>query len=273
MTNVKLTIQSILNNQRNLEFAIPILSFGTPLLGVLVWNVGFEINFQFFAIGCLIASCLLAYLAWIRPKKDIVALSTPIYGIIFFTVPTDFTAGLVLQLLYAVSITLLLIRLKYRFGTLHTAVSEGKELASSLKTYAGQTYDALSSVSPETAHQAAIVISQFAQGEYRYVARVAGAVSEQPDGIPAVERAFAIVYEHATLLDTSLPRPEPYAAFLPEDEGLLANPQHPEYSEDRKFDAMLDNALLLLFSAAWHGAEADRSHLLSCQAFLLKLFE
>jgi hypothetical protein len=273
MTSLKNTIQSMVNNQRNLEFAIPIIAFGATLIGVLLWNMGFPIYFPFFGIGCLISSCLLAYLAWIRPKKDIVALSTPIYAIIFFAGPTDFSAGLTLQLLYAVSITLLLVRLKYRFGTSHTAVSLGKELASPLKMYAGQTSEALNRVSPEAAHQAAIVISQFAQGEYRQVARVAGAVSGQPDGIPAVERAFTIVHEHSLILDKSLPRPEPYRAFLPEDEGLLANPPHPEYSEDRKFDAQLDNALLLLFSAAWQGAEADRSHLLSCQAFLLKLVE
>lgn len=273
MTSLQNSIQSLANNQRNLEFAIPLLSFGTPLAGVLIWKLGFEINFQFFAIGCLIASCLLAYLAWIRPKKDIVALSTPIYAIIFFVVPTDFTAGLTLQLLYAVSITLLLVRLKYRFGTSHTAVSLGKELASPLKMYAGQTSEELKSVSPEIAHQAAIVISQFAQGEYRVVAQVAKAANGQPAGVPAVERAFAIVHEQALTLDQSLPRPEPYLAFLPEDEGLLANPRHPEFSEDRKFDAQLDNALLLLFSAAWQGAESDRPHLLSCQVFLQKLLE
>ncbi|MEI7856798.1 MAG: hypothetical protein WCH85_04765 [Methanomicrobiales archaeon] len=272
MTSSDVISPSELQKQRITELAIPLLSFGSPLAGVLSWKLGFEIDFQYFAIGCLIASCLLAYLAWIRPKKDIVALSTPIYAIIFFVVPTDFTAGLTLQLLYAVSITLLLIRLKYRFGTSHTAVSLGKELAAPLKIYTGQTCDALSGIVPDAAHQAAIVISQFAQGEYRHVALVAGAASDQPAGVPALVRAFAIVHEHALILEQSLPRPDPFQVFLPEDEDLLANPAHPEYSEDRKFDAQLDNALLLLFSAAWHGAESDRPYLLSCQDFLLKLF-
>ncbi len=115
-----------------------------------------------------------------------------------------------------------------------------------------------------------MVISQFARGEFRQVARAAGQPAD-PGQEPALTRAFAIVHEHATVFEQSLPRPEPYRTFLPEDESLLANPPHPEYSEDRKFDAMLDNALLLLFSAAWQGAEADRPHLLSCQAFMLKL--
>ena len=62
--------------------------------------------------GCVLASCFLAYLAWVRPKKDIVALSTPIYSFLFFIVPTDYSTGIVLQLLYAVSLTILLVRLK-----------------------------------------------------------------------------------------------------------------------------------------------------------------
>ncbi|MFH0967092.1 MAG: hypothetical protein V1862_05365 [Methanobacteriota archaeon] len=276
MTRREITIQPEMKSQQYVELAIPVLSFGATFVGVLLVQMGFEIaenNFQYFALGCVIGSCLLAYLAWCRPRKDIVALSTPIYAAIFFAAPIDYLPGLTLQVLYSVSLTILLIRLKYRFGTLHTAVSLGKELETPLKAYAGQTRDAVSSVSPESAHRAAVIISQFARGGYREVARSAETAISQPGGVPVLVRAFAIVLEQALTLEGSLPRPEPYRAFLPEDEGLLANPLHPEYSEDRKFDAQLDNALLLLFSAAWYGAEADRPHIMSCQAFLLKLVE
>jgi hypothetical protein len=274
MTSSEGIIQSVSNNQRYLEFAIPIFSFGVTLVGVLIWQMGFEINFQFFSLGCVIGSCLLAYLAWIRPKKDIVALSTPIYAFIFFVVPTDYISGLTLQMLYAISLTLLLIRLKYRFGMSHTAVSLGKELAAPLKTYVEQNPDAITGISPDTAHRAAMVISLFSTGEYGEAARVATATigqSEIPAAFPYLTRAFEIVHEHALILEQSLPRPETYQTFSPEDEGLLANPQHPEYSEDRKFDTTFDNALLLLFSVAWNNATADRLHLLTCQQFVLKL--
>ncbi len=134
MTRSAIRILSENKIQRYLELAIPLLSFGATLVGVLVWKMGFEIGFQYFAIGCVIGSFLLAYLAWNRPKKDIVALSTPIYAIIFFIVPTDYVAGLTLQLLYAASLTILIVRLNYRFGESHTAVSSGQELAAPLKT-------------------------------------------------------------------------------------------------------------------------------------------
>jgi hypothetical protein len=274
MTSIKSIIQSGSNNQRNLEFAIPIFSFGATLVGVLVWQMGFEINFQFFSIGCVIGSCLLAYLAWIRPKKDIVALSTPIYAFIFFVVPTDYISGLTLQLLYSVSLTLLLIRLKYRFGVSHTAVSLGKELAAPLKDFVGQNGDAIAHISPEYAHLAAIVISQFSCGEYREVAGKTSNINgqtEELEAFPSLIRAFEIVHEHAIILEQSLPRPETYRTFLPEDEVLLAKPLLPSFSEERKFETTFENALLLLFSVAWNVAEADRPHLLTCQQFVLKL--
>jgi len=179
MTLSHTAIQSDRKKQQYLEIAVPLLSFGVTLIGVLLWQMGMEINFQFFSFGCVLGSCILAYLAWIRPKKDIVALSTPIYAFIFFVVPTDFISGLSLQLLYALSLTLLLIRLKYRFGTCHTAVSRGQELAVPLKTYIGKTCDAFTGISSEPAHRAAVVISQFSTGEYGQAAHAAGSVAGQ----------------------------------------------------------------------------------------------
>ncbi|MFA6226576.1 MAG: hypothetical protein WC620_10495 [Methanoregula sp.] len=276
MTRLTIPIPPESNNQRYLELAVPLFSFGVTLAGVLLWKQGFEINFQFFALGCVIGSCILAYLAWCRPKKDIVALSTPIYAFIFFVVPTDYMSGLVLQLLYAASLTLLLVRLKHRFGSSHTAVSLGKELAGPLQTYVGRTRDAVTGISPDAAHRAAVVISQFSTGDYGLAAQTAGTFPGNPADngqAPCLTRAFEIVHEQAAILDGSLSRPSTLRMFLPEDESLLAKPLLPTYSEDRKCDAMLDNALLILFSTAWNCAEADRPHLLGCQVFLLKLRE
>jgi hypothetical protein len=258
------------NNQRYIELAIPVTSFGATIAGMLLWQMGIDIGFQYFAIGCLIGSCLLAYLAWTRPKKDIVSLSTPLYAFIFFVVPTDYAAGVTLQIFYAASLTLLLVRLKYRFGAAHTAATLGKDLAPALKAYVKRTRDAVS-VSPEEAHRATLAITQFSLGEYGKAARASGTSGGESSRV--ITRAFGIVTEHAALLDTSHPRPFAYLEFSPEDAGLLAIPVLPEYSDDRKFDTALDNALLLLFSAAWNGAEAERPDLLACQALVLKLLE
>jgi hypothetical protein len=161
------------------------------------------------------------------------------------------------------------VRLRYRFGAAHTAATLGKDLAPSLKAYVEKTRDAVSGLSMEEAHRATMTITQFSLGEYGKAARVSGTVGGESPRV--ITRAFGIVAEHAALLDKSQPRPFAYLEFSPEDAGLLAIPVLPEYSDDRKFDAALDNALLLLFSAAWNCGEAEHADLLACQALLVKL--
>ena len=72
---------------RWLEFAVPAFSFGGILIAFYFLNQGYIQSFRIASAGCIIASILLAYLAWIRPKKDIVALTTPIYAVILFILP------------------------------------------------------------------------------------------------------------------------------------------------------------------------------------------
>ena len=257
-----------------LEIAVPLLSFGGAAIAILFEMQGISLDFHIPAFGCVLASFSLAYLAWIRPKKDIVALSTPIYSIIFFIVPTDFSVGILLQLLYAVSLTLLLVRLKYRFGKPGTAVSLGKELGGPVKTYIEQTRDVISDISPEAAHHAALVFVRFAEGNYEDAAECSKSAlrdGENPDPEGPVHRAFGIVREHANLLNTSLDRPLNYLTFPENDAPLLAKPMVPGSDDDTEFYAALDNALLLLYSIAWNYSERDRPHLLVCQAFAQKL--
>jgi hypothetical protein len=258
-----------------LELAVPLFSFGGALVAILFQMLGIFLDFHYPATGFVIASCILAYLAWIRPKKDIVALTTPIYSFIFFFIPTDYETGILLQLLYAASLTILLVRLKYRFGKTGTAASMGKELGGSLKIYIGQTRDSFSDISPEAAHSAAVVFVRFAEGNYEDAAqnsKIALVDEEHPDPVTPLMRAFSIIREHATLLNTSLPRPVTYLTFPEKDLPLLANPPVPAYDDDdMKFYTALDNALLLLFSAAWNASEQDHPHLIACQAFAQKL--
>ncbi len=65
--------------------------------------------------GCIAGSVVLAYLAVKKKKLDIVSLLTPVYAIIIFTC-LDITPNLLLQGLYAASITALLVRIHQRFS-------------------------------------------------------------------------------------------------------------------------------------------------------------
>jgi len=259
---------------RWLEIAVPLLSFGGALLGILLWVTDAAVDIRVSIVGCILASWVLAYLAWIRPKKDIVALTTPIYSFIFIAVPSDPFSTIVLELLYAASLTILLVRLKYRFGNPGIAISELKELADPLKTYVGQTQGVCGGISPKTAHQATLAFVMFAQGEYGAAANASGTAAgemEEAGNNSCLTQAFKIVREHADLLDRSLPRPQTFLTFPPEDADLLANPTSVSHGDEQEFYAALDNALLLVFSAAWNNSGPYRTHLLSSQGFALKL--
>jgi len=261
---------------RWLELAVPFFSFGGIVLAFFFMSQGNIQDIRIASAGCIIASFILAYLAWIRPKKDIVALTTPLYAIILFVLPSDLIPDLILPILYAISLTILLVRLKYRFGKPGTAVSMGKELGGSLKSYIDQTRDALVSTSPDTAHRATLAFVQFAQGDYAKVAKISATVADEDTGkghSKSVSRAFAIVKEHAALLDSGLPRPTTYEIFNPEDSDLLAKPVPAGQDQDHEFYLALDNALLLLYSAAWTASEQDRPHLLARQVFAQKLMD
>ncbi|MDD1698028.1 MAG: hypothetical protein LUQ36_06665 [Methanoregula sp.] len=261
---------------RWLELAVPLFSFGGIVIAFFFMSQGNIQDIRIASAGCIIASFILAYLAWIRPKKDIVALTTPLYAIILFVLPSDLIPDLILPILYAISLTILLVRLKYRFGKPGTAVSMGKELGGSLKSYIDLTRDALLSASPDTAHRATLAFVQFAQGDYAKVAKISATVADQDTSkeySKSVSRAFAIVKEHAALLDRALPRPIAYEIFDPEDSDLLAKQVPAGQDPDHEFYLALDNALLLLYSLAWNASEQDRPHLLARQVFAQKLMD
>lgn len=247
---------------------VPLLAFGTTLAGMALNSAGLVFEIRYAAIGGFLASCLLAYLAWTRLHRDIVALSTPIYGFLFLVTPMDYDGGIVIQLVYACGLTLLTARLYHRFGSGSPARSPGTGLTGGpLADYADSAGKSLSGLGPEAGHSAATVFLRFSAGEYGDAAVLSQAASRTQGMPPAVARAFGIVCQHAELLDRGLPRPETFRAFLNDDAGLLAKPLPGSGDPDRAFETELDNALLLLFSAGWHASPADRPALRASRGF------
>jgi hypothetical protein len=251
---------------------VPLLAFGTTLAGIALHDNGMLIEIQYAAAGGFLASCLLAYLAWTRLNKDIVALSTPIYGFLFLVTPIDYPAGIMLQLLYACGLTVLTARLYQRFGAGTPQDFSATGLTTGpLLTYIESTGDAFAALGPAAGHSAAAAFISFSEGEYRKAADLSHAASCS-NGLPApIVRAFSILSQHAALLDNNQPRPVTHQTFLPDDAALLAKPLPVADDPDREFETQMDNALLLLFSAAWHASPADRPTLLVSQGFAQKL--
>ena len=256
-----------------LELAIPVCSFGGALLALFFSGSGSSIDIRYFGAGCVISSFALAYLAWIRPRKDIVALTTPIYSVIFFIVPSDLSVTIFLELLYSISLTILLIRMKSRFGSApESGVAEGKNLEEPLKSYCETVHGQAPVISPETAHRAALVFARFARGDYLDAVHEAEAAMTGQDSWPQLATAFAVVREQAQLLDRSADQPEQFLEFSAPDAGFLAKPLPADDNINARFEVSLDNALLLLYAAAWNESEGDRPLLLTGQGFARKLF-
>jgi hypothetical protein len=261
---------------RNLyrEALVPLLAFGSTILGIFLYQAGILVEIQYAGIGGFLASCLLAVLAWLRPRKDIVSLTTPIYGFIFLITPIDYTGGVVLQLLYACGLTVLVTRLHSRFGAVSPGRSSATELAAGpLKTYVGSAPEPFKRLDVQTGHSAAAVFVSFSEGDYQKAADLAHAASCHSGTPGPVVRAFGIVREHAELLETDQLRPENFLTFLPEDAVLTAKSLTGTGDADRVFETTIDNALLLLFGAAYHASPADRPLLISSHAFAEKLLE
>ncbi len=251
------------------EAAVPVLAFGGAALGILAWTFQPATDLRLTAAGCVISSFVLAYLAWIRPRKDIVSLTTPIYAIIFFAVPPDDPAGtIVLELLYAASLTALLVRLKYRFGSAEPSGRTEADLPPVLGDYAEMIRPACAGLPPAAAHRAATAFLRYTAGDYGEVTREAdeGILALDRSGCaPAFVTAFEIVREQAEITEKSRPRPEWYRQFESADGPLLARPlpvpKKGTDGYDPGYDAALDNALLLLFTAAWNASPKDRKFL------------
>lgn len=256
------------------ETLVPVLAFGSTLAGMALWNAGILPEIQYAAIGGFLASCLLAYLAWNRMHKDIVALSTPIYGFIFLITPIDYTGGVVLQLVYAAGLTILAARLRYRFGAgIAGAPKTGGLAPGPLLTYVESTRDAFAPLAPSCGHAAADVFLRFSEGEYGKAAELAHAAVCQDGTSGPVLRAFSIIRQQAELLERDQPRPLTYEKFSPADAPLLAKTLPGSSDPNREYEVMMDAALLLLFSAGWHSSPDDRPALLISQGFARKLKE
>jgi hypothetical protein len=90
---------------------IPGIAFGGVLIG---WVSGLPVAGT---AGCFFASVLLAYLAYRKPKKDIVSLLTPLYAVLIFFNDAFLPEFLIpIQALYAASLTILVLRLNARFS-------------------------------------------------------------------------------------------------------------------------------------------------------------
>jgi hypothetical protein len=117
---------SVAQRDRLLTAGIPLVSFGGIPVAIALANAGLIDNPGPFAWGCVIGSVLLAYLAYLKPRRDIVSLCAPLFALIIFIVPMETQPTVLTQILFAASLTVLVVRLNRSFskkrGDARTAV-------------------------------------------------------------------------------------------------------------------------------------------------------
>jgi hypothetical protein len=97
---------------------VPIISLGGVLLGsILGLTDAPSILMNPGIIGCIIGSFLLAGIAYLKPRRDLVSLLAPMYAIIIFNPYSEFGKDeIALQALYAITLTAVAYRLEKRFS-------------------------------------------------------------------------------------------------------------------------------------------------------------
>lgn len=260
---------------RGFIILVPVLSLGGLLLAVFLQGAGFIGDAADFFWGSVLGSFVLAVVALKKPRKDIVSLCAPIFAIFVFVVPLETKPSLLLQALYAVSLTALSARLHLRFSTPGPAAREEITMEKYLYDYIDRIRPFFSWVQRDCAHDIASTVLSFKFGLYaKTAADATRALSRlgKTDNSDVICRALSIVRDRAEALGQSRPGEFSPVTFEAEDHPFLALHISPEKIEAPQiYD--LDNALLLLYAVAYIRSPDDGQSLDEHQNFVIQILE
>lgn len=95
---------------KNAWVSVPIIAIAGIAIGILLDINSIGIG------GCIISSFILCGIALLKPKRDLVSLLVPLFAIIIFNPWSEFNTGLVMQVLFAVTITIISVRLEKQYS-------------------------------------------------------------------------------------------------------------------------------------------------------------
>jgi hypothetical protein len=256
-----------------LSIAIPVISFGGTGLGLLLQQLGVISDAGSFYWGSLAGSFLLGYLAWIKPRKDIVSLLAPLYGVIIFLLAVETKPTVILQLLFAASLTILAVRLNRRFSTPPDKGKEEDPMDKFLYAYMNRITPYFRSVDSDTAHEIASAVLSFKFGIYpnsvnsaeKAIARLRGEGS-----ITALRKGLVIIRDRAEKLQVSMVKAYSEKLFSGDDFQYLPLVFPPELIESPE-NFNLDNALVLCYAVAYLCSPDDGQMLDEHQNFVIQI--
>ncbi|UUX92037.1 hypothetical protein [Methanoplanus endosymbiosus] len=98
------------------NYTVPVVA-GLSFIGIvlsLVVEAGSMLSYSGVA-GCVIASFIIGIVAFLREKKDLVSILAPLYAVLIFNPYSEFTTGIIMQIMYAATISVIAIRLIKKF--------------------------------------------------------------------------------------------------------------------------------------------------------------
>jgi hypothetical protein len=275
-TSFSMTVQALAScNRRDLilSIAVPAFSFGGTGVGILLEEFGYIENAGLFYWGCLIGSFILAYLAWVKPRKDIVSLLAPMYAVIIFMAAVEITPNIILQLLFAASLTVLVVRLNIRFS-IPLVKEQGEDpMEKYLYDYIHRITPSFRSIDRDTGHEIASVVLSFKFGLYpkaiesadTAVSRITGEASAA-----ALRKALTIIRDRAVKLEQSAVKGYSTLSFSSEEEQYLAIIIPAEQIENHE-SFTLNNALVLTYAVAYLCSPDDGQMLDEHQNFVIQI--
>jgi hypothetical protein len=259
--------------ERALTYAVPLVSFGGILLGVVLQHYLVITDAGTFVWGCVAGAFFLGYLAYTRPRKDIVALCAPLYAILLFLVPLEIPPTIPLQLLFAASITYLLVRLNRKFGSSGDARGGSDPMERFLRDYINRIKPEFGNIQKKTAHEIASAFFSFKFGLYQNtVEESRRALALLPDGgsNDTLKKALRIVQANAESLENAQVTAVTSVSFTEDERALLAIKLPQDKIEDPG-SLDLENALILLFAVAKNTSMDDEQALEEHQKFVIKI--
>jgi hypothetical protein len=160
----------------------------------------------------------------------------------------EYTPTLLLQVLFAVSMTLLVVRLNLRFSL--PAETETSSAEAMYRDYEARLAPHLAELDPDSSGKLALVFSLFRSGQYeRTIAACDDALGRFDKSSLPIDKALAIVSEQLEFMKNSLDSPDVYTVFSDTEQVYLAFPSGNGDSGDGP-EVVLDNALVLIYAAA-----------------------
>jgi len=223
-----------------------------------------------FWYGPAIGAFLLGYLAWLKPRLDVVSICAPIFAILILIVPLDAKPGLLIVILFAVSIIILTIRLEKRFST-PVILSEEDPMEHYLYDYMERLRLMYKDIDRKTAHEIAQAFLTFRFGLYGNTVKQADdAILLMKDTEPqkVLKKALTMMRERARNLENADVTPVTDIFFVDDDAPYLAI-HIPEEANQDPATLQLDNAIILIYSVSYMTSEDDEQTLDEHQKYII----